>query len=316
MATFRKSPAGVEDIAFDSDGGGGVETTQRADGTYRTVRRVNASHIPVTATTRAKDTADGTDTEATTVDGALQELYTDVANLGVPDDSTLENDGGTLQVKDDGITGAKIGDDEIDSEHYAADSIDNEHLAANAVAGSASGASGDNVIEAASIDTADIADEAIEEDLLANDSVGADNIIDDAVGADAIADDVVAGNHVAQTTTSDTTPGVPVVYIMERTAAAGTTELSIDEKVRVFDVTFVNTDGNWDGTHGTAQVTDADDNAITDAVVMGAGDNDVKRAGEIYDANYVEAGTLKLVTAAGAGSVGDVEVYIQCVRVS
>ena len=72
----------------------------------------------------------------------------------------------------------------------------------------------------------------------------------------------------------------------------------------------------WDGTHGTAQVTDADDNAITDAVVMGAGDNDVKRAGEIYDANYVEAGTLKLVTAAGAGSVGDVEVYIQCVRVS
>jgi len=53
-----------------------------------------------------------------------------------------------------------------DGKQLFIDSVENDKLAPNAVAGSASGASGDNVIEAASIDTADLALDAVDNTIL------------------------------------------------------------------------------------------------------------------------------------------------------
>lgn len=59
------------------------------------------------------------------------------------------------QFVDGEITVSKMSANSIDSDQYVDDSVDNAHLAVNSVSGSAAG--GDNVIEPASIDTADLA---------------------------------------------------------------------------------------------------------------------------------------------------------------
>ena len=66
------------------------------------------------------------------------------------------------QMVDGEITLAKMAANSVDSDQYVDDSIDNAHLAASSVSGSA--AAGDNVIEPASIDTAEIANDAVDND--------------------------------------------------------------------------------------------------------------------------------------------------------
>ena len=64
--------------------------------------------------------------------------------------------------------------DSVDSAQYVNDSIDNEHLAANSVQGSGSGASGDNVIQAASIGLADMGVNSVDSDQYVDSSI--DNV--------------------------------------------------------------------------------------------------------------------------------------------
>lgn len=85
---------------------------------------------------------------------------------GAVDGTTTALSGGAIIVKDlgidtaqlaaDAVTRAKIADDQINSEHYVDESIENAHLAAGSVAGSGTGATGTNVIEANSIGHDDI----------------------------------------------------------------------------------------------------------------------------------------------------------------
>lgn len=71
MATvYRKAKAGVEDLAFDDQGTGSTQQTMKSDGTYRTVRRINDTHIPTSAAIRALSAT------AITVYNAISELWT------------------------------------------------------------------------------------------------------------------------------------------------------------------------------------------------------------------------------------------------
>jgi hypothetical protein len=149
MATvIRKSKLGVEDIHLDDLGAGATAQTLKSDGNYRTVRKVNASHIPTTATVRTKSST------ATDVDKALVELFVmamsrlveaggtmsgtidmnankiiglangtttgDALHVGQVDGSTLEVSGGVLMVKAVGVTAAKLATNAVETDKIKA----------------------------------------------------------------------------------------------------------------------------------------------------------------------------------------------------
>lgn len=163
---YKKSKLGKEDIHFDATGASAKVQTEKSDGNFRSVSKINSTHIPTTTATRAKKSADATVTTTVNVDTALQELYDDSFALGVPDAVTIENSAGTLQVKANGIDTAQL----------AADSVTTAEIAA------------------ATIATADIALLAIDNTLIAADtvrqsemallSVGEPELIDDSVTQD------------------------------------------------------------------------------------------------------------------------------------
>jgi hypothetical protein len=185
---YKKAKLGYEDIHFDTQGSGATTQTLRSNGTYRTVQKLNASHVPISATARAKKQASGAAVGTTDVDGTLVQVLDDLEDLGQPDATTLENSSGTLRVKDLGVTAAKLAANAVTTAKILDDNVTNAKLAANAVAGSAAAASGDNVIEAGSIDTADLADDAVTADKILDGTIVNDKISDATIKAAKLVD--------------------------------------------------------------------------------------------------------------------------------
>lgn len=136
--TIEKAKLAYEDVHFDTQGTSATTQTKKSDGTYRTVQKINASHVPITTTCRAKKQASGAAIGTTDIDATLIQILDDLEDLGQPNTTELEVAAGLLRLvalgiagtklAADCITGAKIADDQIDSEHYVAGSIDAEHL--------------------------------------------------------------------------------------------------------------------------------------------------------------------------------------------
>ncbi len=136
--TIEKAKLAYEDVHFDTQGTSATTQTKKSDGTYRTVQKINASHVPITTTCRAKKQASGAAIGTTDVDATLIQALDDLEDLGQPNTTELEVAAGLLRLvalgiagtklAADCITGTKIADDQIDSEHYVAQSIDAEHL--------------------------------------------------------------------------------------------------------------------------------------------------------------------------------------------
>ena len=165
--TIKKAKLAAEDIHFDAAGTGSTVSIPKSDGNFRAGSRINAGHIPIKTATRGKTRIGNVTSTVTDVDSAIAELYDDLEDIGTPDDSTLQRVVGTgiLQVKDDGIGNDQLAANSVDSDQYIEGSIDNVHLNffSAAVAGSAASGGKNNVIQAASIDTADLADAAVQE---------------------------------------------------------------------------------------------------------------------------------------------------------
>ncbi len=171
--SIEKGLLAVEDVAWDDTGSGSTFPRKTSSGAFKTFRRVNGSHVPLLTATRAKTLADNSTTPGNTVDAAISAICISITSIGVPDDSTLENSSGTLQVKalgvdtaqlaGDSVDGTKIADDSIDSEHYVDGSIDLQHLAADSVNAS-------KIVDG-SVDTAELADGAVETIKIADDNV-------------------------------------------------------------------------------------------------------------------------------------------------
>jgi hypothetical protein len=97
--------------------------------------------------------------------------------------------------------------------------------------------------------------------------------------------------------TSSDEEALPYVIFMDCTATdASSFSFELDEDVRVIDALCVAAGGN---TSATAQVTDSDDNAITDAMDIAAAKT-TARAGEIDDANWEESAGNSLKVAQNA----------------
>jgi hypothetical protein len=181
MATsIVKRLIGTEDVAFDEDGTDTRMAVPTSTGSTRSVKRVNAKDIPLSAATREQKTAEDAKFTATDVDAAIAELGAELEQIGIPDGLRIEELAGTLQIKADSIRENEMADNSIDSDQYVNGSIDNEHLAVGAIAGSGTGT---NVVLAKSIDTPDIADGAIE----------ALQILDGTISAEKLATDSVKG---------------------------------------------------------------------------------------------------------------------------
>jgi len=166
VTTVKKALAGVEDLLIDAAGTGVIaQVPTSRDGT-RPSTGINASKIPLTTTARANVTASNAAMSAIDVDAAIIELGDELAQIGIPDGAILTFNAGTLEIATASITNAKMAVNSIDSDEYVDGSIDNEHLAPTsgtaAVAGTAATGALVNVVQAKSIDTADIADSAIE----------------------------------------------------------------------------------------------------------------------------------------------------------
>lgn len=191
--TWKKSKLGKQDLFIDDAGTGATVAVKKSDDSNRTVNKLNASHWPITATTRAKTLADAVAFVGVNVDTALQEIADDLLSIGTPDGSTLDatTTPGTLVVKTGGITATQLATDAVTTVKVLASNITNVKLAPTsgtaAVAGSASGASGANVIEAASIAAAEIELATITKALMANNSVGVDELDMDASGTPPVA---------------------------------------------------------------------------------------------------------------------------------
>jgi hypothetical protein len=186
ITTVYKAKLGFEDLHLDTGGTGSTVSVKKSDGNSRSVRRLNASHMPSTTVTRAK-TRIGTGTpasSATNADAHIQELYDDLAKIGEPDDSTVEISSGILQVKDDGITAAKLKDDAAVDANRA---VTTNHIRDDAITAAK--------IATGAVDTDEIAAGAVDTDELAADAVDGSKIADDAVDSEHIANYAVDRGH-------------------------------------------------------------------------------------------------------------------------
>ena len=151
ITSVSKAILGVDDISFDSDGTGKTFVQETSKGTTRANSKVNASHIPVSSTTRANAYADGvtaTTKGDTDVDAVLNQLMDHADATGIPDNDTLEVSSNVLQVKALGIDTAELKANAVTTAKILDANVTNAKLApasgTAAVAGSASGASGTN----------------------------------------------------------------------------------------------------------------------------------------------------------------------------
>jgi len=201
--TVRKALAGAEDLNWDDKGDGGSAVVSNSDGSYRTITRINASHLPVTAATRAKTTADGTTMTSGDVDTALQEIYDDLAAIGIPDGTILEVASGTLQIAANSITTTQLAVECIDSDQYVDGSIDTAHFAAGAVDETALGTNAvtNTKIATGAVDTDELAAGAVTKDKIADNAVDIDSLDMDGNGA-APSHYVVACEEIASSTAS------------------------------------------------------------------------------------------------------------------
>jgi hypothetical protein len=119
---------------------------------------------------------------------------------------------------------------------------------------------------------------------------------------------------VGEVADKNTQGGIPVVHRIDITDGAGDTDVVLDHKTRVIDVTVVKTSAN--GGSGDTVTIKNGSNAITDAIDIGINDTLVARAGQIDDAQHEIAagGTLK-VTAANNTNNACI-VYVFGLRVS
>lgn len=179
LTTIYKFPVGYEDLLWDIEGTGRTSAVRTSSNRTRSVRHLNANHIPTITTTRAK-TRIGSGTpvsSAKTITAAIEELYDDLAKIGEPDDSTLEISSGILQVKDDGITAAKLRDDASTDANRA---VTTDHVRDSAITAVKLNTDAVTTIKMldACVTTAKINDLAVTEDKLAASAVTNDKVSD------------------------------------------------------------------------------------------------------------------------------------------
>lgn len=309
--SVKKAKLGYEDLHIDTTGAGTTTQTPRSDGTYRTVQKLNATHIPITTTARAKKQASGAAVGTTNVDTTLIQILDDLEDIGQPDGSTLSVTAGVLAVADggvdttqlaaDAVDGTKIADDSIDSEHYVAASIDNEHLADSAV------------------DTDELAADAVTGAKIADDAVDSEHIAAGAIDNEHLAAGILTGDEAANVANDQTTAALPVLYVIAIAGgAAGNKDITITQKVRVIDVWAQHTGGAGEASDTIRVYNGA--SAITDAMSWAGADNVIVRAASIDDAasTISASGTLRVTTTdADAGTdVGAGLVYVLAIPVA
>jgi len=181
--TLKKSRLGKQDLLWDTEGTNAAEAVTTSDNKRRAVTRLNAGHIPVTAATRLKKGADDVVVAEINVDTLLQAILDELNQIGIPDGTTLEFSSGTLQIKGLGVDTAQLAALAVEEAKIGAGAVSNGKLAPTSGTAAVSGSAGvgTNVIEAASIDYTEIADNAIRNDQINADAVNNDSIADDAV---------------------------------------------------------------------------------------------------------------------------------------
>lgn len=113
ITDVKKRRLGAQDISFDYDGTGAIDSVPRSDGKARQVSRVNAKHIPSLIQVRDKiriGTA-AAKSNGLNVHEVLLQIFDDLLLIGQPDDVTVEESAGELRIKDDGVTAAKLKSD-------------------------------------------------------------------------------------------------------------------------------------------------------------------------------------------------------------
>lgn len=113
----------------------------------------------------------------------------------------------------------------------------------------------------------------------------------------------IDGSEVQSFASGDTTAGIPVLLAMDAAGGATNTQtITLDQKITVIDFWVVLTSAGTSG--DTIQLTDNDDNAITDALDVSGSDQAIVRAGSIDDANSTEAAgnAIKVVETDSSGS--------------
>jgi len=177
ITSIKKAKFGKQDFLFDIEGVFQTVSVIKSDGNTRSVNKINAFHIPTTTTTRAKQSADATVTTTVNVDASLQELYDDVFSIGVPDNVTLENSSGSLQIKDGGVITVKLADLNVTQAKMAANSVDSDQY----VDGSIDAIHLNQTSTTEAVVTAAIRDLNVTTVKLANDVIDSTKIADDAV---------------------------------------------------------------------------------------------------------------------------------------
>lgn len=121
--TIRKAKLGKQDVLFDDMGTNSSVTVERSDGTYRTVSKINASHVPITSDCRAMKQASGAAVGTTDVDATLIRVLDDLEDLGQPDATTIENSSGSLRIKAGGVSTAKIATGAVTANELASNAV-------------------------------------------------------------------------------------------------------------------------------------------------------------------------------------------------
>jgi len=134
-----------------------------------------------------------------------------------------------------------------------------------------------------------------------------------------LADGILAGDKIANVSDANTEGGIPVLFRIDIAGgAAGDTDVTVDNKIRVIDVWAVHTGGAGE-TSDTIQIKNGT-NAITDAMDWSGADKAVVRAGEIDDAQHeIASGGILRVTTVDDDAQDDVgagTVYVLAVKVA
>jgi len=206
ITSITKGGAGVEDLLLDVSGKNEIAVRASDTGGSTPVRRINASHLPTTKTTRETDGHDGSDNEALNVDSAIAKLFSQLFDIGKPDDATVEANGASgsrvLRLKALGIETSHIQDLAVSSDKIALLAITAALLADNAV-------TTDKILNDA-VTAVKILDAAVSTDKIADGAVNAQKIEDRAIGRTKINFDGL-----------DTNPGGFIVQMGTHTLTGG-----------------------------------------------------------------------------------------------